>query len=774
MVDDTRLDVLNGQQGVRLGRIRITDRSGASALVDLSTAVTMGDVLEAINNVDTINVRASTEGGKLIIDDLSGSAGTLTVSEVSGGNTAADLGIAASIAGSRLSGGNLVSVNTETPLSILNHGIGVQRNPTGNDLNITLRDGTAFSVNLTSATTLGGVINAINQASAESDNPGALTASINAQGTGLTLTDSSAGAGSLSVTSATGSRAAHDLGIAASSDTGTINGSALLADLQSVLLSRLNGGNGVSRGTISITDRAGVVSQIDLSAANTIQDVLAAINNPSTQANVTASFNSTANRIVITDNSGQSGALVIEDIGGTTMAADLGIVANVEAASVSSNDLARQFVSLDSRLDTLRGGAGISLGRFSITNSMGAVETINLTSGTYTTLRDVADRINANGIGVTARLNDTGDGLLLEDSAGGPGLLTVTDDAATSARDLRISGTAKVGQTYIDGTNRISIEVDETDTLETLRGKMNDSGAGIIVNMLNDGSAARPHRLSIVSTRSGEAGALFIDGADVGLNMTEVLRGRDAVLSIGDGQSSSPLVVTSRTNTFSGILAGVTLDAKAADAGQMVTVNISRNSSAVLDGVKSMVGGLNSVLTRIATYTKYDSEKKQGAILQGNSSMITSQGRIFNAVLGAFKDTGSQYSSLASIGFKIKEGKIELDEAAFNAALSANPADIEKLFMDTDNGVVKKLSDLMTTLSSTGTGTLSVQANQLESQSKMIQSRINNMDKMLELKRDRLTMQFINMERAIGQIQIQQSALTSLQQLASNFNFKSR
>ncbi len=772
LVDDTRLDVLNGQQGVRLGRVRITDRSGASALIDFSTAVTVNDVLDAINNSDAINVRASTEGGRLVIDDLTGStAGSLAVSEVSGGYTAADLGILGTAAATRISGGNLISVNEQTPLTVLNHGIGVQRNAYGDDLSFMLADGTAFNVNLTGAQTLGDVVTAINEASAASANPDALVASISAEGVGLVITDNSGGAGTLTVASAADSRAAHDLGIAGSDadGDGTISGGPLLADLQSVLLSSLNGGNGLSRGVIQITDRAGTVSQIDLSAANTVQDVLAAINNPATLANVTASFNAAANKIVLTDNTGQSGQLIIEDSGTSTMATELGLVGTFQADSVSGEDLARQFVSLDTRVDTLNSGAGISLGRFTITNGAGAAETINLTNGTYDTVGDIVLRINSNAIGVTARINDTGDGIVLDDASGGAGQMSVTDDSGSSARDLHILGTAEAGETFIDGSSRISISVDENDTLESLRVKMNDAGAGIIVNLMNDGSAIRPHRLSVVSTVSGAAGSLMIDGSEIGLDLTEMARGRDAVLSIGDGQTAAPMVVTSRTNTFSGLIAGVTLDAKAASGDQTVTVSITRDAEAVRGSVNSMLGSLNAVLQKIASYTKYDTEKQQGAILQGNGAMISAQRRIFTTVMGNFSETGSRFRSLSAIGIKLKDGQFEIDESRFNAAFNANPQDVEKLFLDTENGVVNKVSDLMNTLGTSGTGALSIQATQLEDQSKMVQTRIDGMSTLLEMKRERLIMQFMSMERALGQMQNQQSALTSLQQLASSF-----
>src|SRR5207245_36896 len=45
LATQTRLDVLNGGGGVRRGVVHITDRSGASADVDLSNAFTVDDVI---------------------------------------------------------------------------------------------------------------------------------------------------------------------------------------------------------------------------------------------------------------------------------------------------------------------------------------------------------------------------------------------------------------------------------------------------------------------------------------------------------------------------------------------------------------------------------------------------------------------------------------------------------------------------------------------------------------------------------------------------------
>src|SRR4051794_3775005 len=56
------LDELNAGAGVQRGKIRITDRSGATTVIDLSFARNVDDVLNAINSNTDINVTATTAG----------------------------------------------------------------------------------------------------------------------------------------------------------------------------------------------------------------------------------------------------------------------------------------------------------------------------------------------------------------------------------------------------------------------------------------------------------------------------------------------------------------------------------------------------------------------------------------------------------------------------------------------------------------------------------------------------------------------------------------
>jgi flagellar hook-associated protein 2 len=188
------LDQLNGGTGIQRGQIRITDRSGASTVIDLSAARSVDDVLNAINSNTNINVSASVSGDKFQLTDNSNGTGNLKVQEVSNGKTAASLGLnSINVSSNTATGADVFSLGTKSALSSLNDGTGVQLK-TGDDLSISLANGLKVTIDLGSASTLGDVINKINTAST-----GSVTASISSDGNRLQLQDNTSGSGTFSV-----------------------------------------------------------------------------------------------------------------------------------------------------------------------------------------------------------------------------------------------------------------------------------------------------------------------------------------------------------------------------------------------------------------------------------------------------------------------------------------------------------------------------------------------------------------------------------------------
>ncbi len=322
---DTPLAQLNGGEGVQAGSIVITDGSGAAATVDLSGAVTIGDVINAINAAG-INVSASINHdgtGLLITDTTADPTLPLTVTEDPSATTttAADLGILGSSMGS-INGSNLdpivaiPTVTNATPLSDLNYGAGVALGT----FNVTDRDGNTVTVDVSGASTVGDVVAAINALTGPAFR---VTASIAADGSGIDLSDTtSTGRSQITVTEAGGTTAA-DLGLLGTGFGTTLQGARLDPIGQSATpVSLLNGGLGISLGTIRITN-GDLSASVDLSGAITVGNVLAAIERAGVR--VDASVDSAGCRIIITSQTGDT-PIVITSEGGTT-AEGLGLFA---------------------------------------------------------------------------------------------------------------------------------------------------------------------------------------------------------------------------------------------------------------------------------------------------------------------------------------------------------------------------------------------------------------------------------------------------------------
>jgi len=201
-----------------LGTIRLSN-GGQVRDLDLSTVTTVRDLKNAVEGLGLgIRVQIADAGDRLnFINELSG--GQMSVGEVAGGLTATELGIRTFAAWTRLED--------------LNNGLGIQirtgsvdpvtgtPDPASDiDFQIALKDGSTLDVDLAGAETIGDVLDAITAAAAIAALP--VTATLAADGNGITITDATAGVGATEITALNGSFAAEDLGMLGSTGGATL------------------------------------------------------------------------------------------------------------------------------------------------------------------------------------------------------------------------------------------------------------------------------------------------------------------------------------------------------------------------------------------------------------------------------------------------------------------------------------------------------------------------------------------------------------------------
>jgi len=774
------LETLNGGAGVVRGSIRITDRSGAQATIDLSAAQTVDDVLEAINGNTAINVTAVAQGSHIrLIDNTAEGSSHLKVQEVGKGQTAASLGLAdVDVDAATANGHDVLRLYAGMNLDALSDGNGVRINSVLPDIGYTLRDGTTGTIDLSPIkpgtsqvdrdTTLGDIIARFNAANPD----GKLKLEIAADGQRLKATDLSTDEGhDFTLSSQNDSGALSDLGLNGTPQDGVITGRRIIGGFGTVLLSSLHGGKGLGTlGQVALTDRSGATATVDLADAQTLDDVIGAINDA--DVSILARVNAAKNGIELVDTSGaQDNHLVVASADATDTAGKdrLNIAVDDNVASVGSGDLHLQVVANNTRLADLNGGAGVAKGTLTIQDTAGKRAVLDLRASDIATAGDVIAAINRLGLQVDAEINDTGDGIRLVDTAHGSAQLTVQEGNSTTAQDLHLNRAAasmEVGGTatqVIDGTTTYTIQIDASDTLADLRQKINDLDAGATATIFSDGSA-NGFRLAVTSDRSGKAGELVCDTSAAGFSVQETVRAQDALLALGSGAAAAGALVSSSSNTFEDVLPGVSLIVKQT-SDQPVTVSVDMSGENATASVKTLVDDYNKFRTRLEDLTAYNADTDQASTLTGDAAALRLDMDLSYLLSGQFSGAGST-ESLAQIGISLKDdGTLALDEDKLNAAYAADPQAVKQFFTTKDTGFSAKLDTLIEQLCGEDNSLVSNRINALTDTVQRNQDRIDLMGKLLDAKQQQLYNQFYQMEAAIAKMQSLTSVLDSLQPL---------
>lgn len=427
------LSELAGGSGVGpLTNLDITLSDGSSASIDLSSATTTSEVIDAISASGLkLTVRLNDARNGFQVRDVSGGTGNFTIDAAD--DTASQLGLTASTTDDIVVGENLnrQNVTRDTLLEDLNGGLGV------NIGSFTIKDskGVLGAINLKTAgaKNVGELIDKINALSAD------VTASISENGDGISIVDNAGGSGKLTIANSGTATTASDLKIAGTATNQTIGGQTKSAIV------------GTSADVIEVT------------ADDTLESLVSKINTDgrygtaSIQTNDDGSFSLR----IRSQRGGEAGKLAINttgfslDLRTESRGADALIAVSTDGGTeryVSSSDGVFDLgtdgeqssqINGSTPLASLKGGKGISLGSFKVTDSLGKTSAVNLRVEGITTVGQLTAAINNLGIGVTASINADGTGISVVDTAGGSETLTIEDvGIGRSASDLGIAGEA--------------------------------------------------------------------------------------------------------------------------------------------------------------------------------------------------------------------------------------------------------------------------------------------------------------------------------------------
>ncbi|WP_017902248.1 flagellar filament capping protein FliD [Pseudomonas asplenii] len=400
------------------------------------------------------------------------------------------------------------------------------------------------------------------------------------------------------------------------------------------------------------------------------------------------------------------------------------------------------------------------------------------TSGTATTLTSTADNTAVPGTyNVVVSSLATGSKVASAAFAGG----------ASSAIP---SGTLTISQ---NGTN-YNVDIPANATLQSTRDLINSklSGNGFSANIVTDSSGASRMVISSTTTGAGSdikvsgIAGLAIDGTQLmGNNPSATASGAVTALATDASLTVDGLQVTSKSNTVTGAISGLTLNLLSAGApgvGASSTVTVATNTSGLQTSIQSFVDSYNTLMTTINSLSKAtadaDGNLTVSAAFTGDSlprSLISDIREQLTA-----PGPGGALSVLSQLGVltvaggnSSNSGNLSFDTAAFSKAM-ATPGmsgQVQQLFNGTNstNGLFSRIGNTLNTYLGTPVAGTSLRtggllddrntilqktAKNLTDQQAALDLRVANMTKTL-------TAKYNAMDLLVGQMKATASSITS-------------
>ncbi|SFN41812.1 flagellar filament capping protein FliD [Mycetocola miduiensis] len=300
-------------------------------------------------------------------------------------------------------------------------------------------------------------------------------------------------------------------------------------------------------------------------------------------------------------------------------------------------------------------------------------------------------------------------------------------------------------------------------SLDDMVKAVNAANAGVTATKVASGKDAvtgePQYRLQFSASETGAANAFTLSGTSAA--MSTISSAQDAEVTLWKGTPAEQ-VVTSSTNTFTDILSGVSITAKAASS-DAASISVTRDAGAATKTARDFVGSLNEVFALISTKSVVTTTTTNG-VTSVNGGVFTGDSTVRSAKQSLLSAASAPVNGLSpsEIGISItKTGVIEFDADVFAKALSDDPTKVESMMQ----ALATRVAEAATQASDKYDGTLTSKITGQESLTKNLSGQIEEWDTRLENRRATLSRIYSAMEVRLSALNAQSSYLTS--QLAS-------
>lgn len=394
---------------------------------------------------------------------------------------------------------------------------------------------------------------------------------------------------------------------------------------------------------------------------------------------------------------------------------------------------------------------------------------------------------------------------------------------STSSTTLRCSATlaesglsglvADENGKYNITINGTDFSFDETATVNDVISKINKADIGVTMsyNSLSD-------KFALTSDNTGKGFDIDVSGnlAEVMFNNSQFTEGQNAVVNINGVEIER----TSNSFTYSGVSiqlknttgtyatdengnyvtdANGNFVAQDGTVDNIATVETTRNTDAIYDTLKSFVNDYNALIEELNGYTHAaandyepltDAQKKEMSEEEiekwekkAKEDLLRNDTDISNFLTtmrtAIYSKAGENGNTLAQFGINTSSdwkdyGKLEIDEDELKNALNTNMDAVVKLFTG-DNGIATKLNNACKSAANSSSaspgslvqlagieGKASENNNTLNTRLEAIKEKLENLQEVYELRKERYWSQFNSMETALSNMNSTSTYLTQM------------
>ena len=335
--------------------------------------------------------------------------------------------------------------------------------------------------------------------------------------------------------------------------------------------------------------------------------------------------------------------------------------------------------------------------------------------------------------------------------------------SGVSAADTAVT-TSDTTFAYKLGANgpTVSVAVNANTTLPQLAELINKApnNPSVTAAVINSGVGTAPFRLVLTANKTGEDNRINIVTPLSALSFTNLQGDEETSLNASfkvDG-------VTYERQSNSGItdvLQGLTLQLKATGS---TTLEITSDTSGVVDSVKGLVTAFQDAIQDLKTKTAYDSPTSSGGPLATSSTLRGLAGEV-SQLLGTRIKTGGTITSLFDLGLEFKrDGTITLNAETLTTALANHPDDVKTLFAGKlgVTGLGTLLTDKLATITLPFSGTIATEKRATQAQIDRLDINITATKERLDKRYDNLARQFAALDKYAAKLQQQGDYLSNI------------